>query len=215
MQAREAVRSVVLVAVVAVAAAVLVTATHELSRDRIAANERARLLASLHRVLDPSAHDNDLSRTRFTVTDEELLGTPAPVDVFIATHDGEPVAALLTPVAPDGYNAPIRLLIGIGIDGTVTGVRVLQHRETPGLGDQIEIAKSDWITRFTGTSLGSPPQADWAIRQEGGRFDAFTGATVTPRAVVQAVRDALLYFEQHRDELFDPARRTTDVPAGQ
>jgi electron transport complex protein RnfG len=198
-------KTLVLVALVASGAGVLVTTSHELSKDRIAENERARLLASLNSVLDPALQDRGLVPTRLTVTDAELLGTSAPIDVFVATEDGRPAAAILTPIAPDGYNAPIRLLVGLSPTGVLTGVRVVAHRETPGLGDLIEIRKSNWIRQFDGKSLGDPPIELWAVKKDDGAFDSITGATVTPRAVVKAVRNALLYFERHRDELFAAA----------
>ncbi|HEX6928013.1 MAG TPA: RnfABCDGE type electron transport complex subunit G, partial [Gammaproteobacteria bacterium] len=137
-----------------------------------------------------------------TVTNPELLGTPVPVTVYRAYKDGEPVAALFTSVAPDGYSGPIYLLVGIHADGRIAGVRVLGHKETPGLGDPIEIERSDWITGFDGRSLGDPPPQQWDVERYGGVFDQFTGATITPRAVVRAVRNTLLYFERHREEIF-------------
>jgi Na+-translocating ferredoxin:NAD+ oxidoreductase subunit G len=206
-----ALKTLLLVGVVATGAAALVTGSHHFSKDRIAANERARLLASLNSVLDPRLQESGLVPTRITASDPELLGTPAPIDVFVATEDGRPVAAILAPVAPEGYNAPIRLLVGLSPDGVVTGVRVLGHRETPGLGDLIEIRKSNWIRQFDGRSLGDPPAALWAVDKDDGAFDSITGATVTPRAVVKALRNALLYFERHRDELFAEAARAAEA----
>jgi electron transport complex protein RnfG len=207
MRSGDALKTLLLVAVVATAAALIVTTSHEFSKDRIAANERARVLASLESVLDPRLRGRGLEPTRITATDPELLGSAKPIDVYIVTEDGRPAAAILTPVAPDGYNGPIRLLVGLTPTGTVTGVRVLSHRETPGLGDQIEAAKSDWIRQFEGKSLGNPPLEQWAVRKDDGAFDALTGATVTPRAVVKAVRNTLVYFSRHRDELFAAAER--------
>lgn len=187
---------------IAVGAAVLVTGSYEISHERIEENRQARLLRTLHQVLDPASHDNELTQSRRTVRDPELLGSADPVDVFIATREGRPVAALFSSVAPRGYSGPIHLLIGIADDGTVTGVRVTSHSETPGLGDPIEIEKSDWILGFDGTSLSSPPLDGWAVSRDGGLFDAITGATVTPRAVVDGVKNTLLYFQRHHDELF-------------
>jgi len=187
---------------ITVIAAVLVTGSHEISHERIEENRHARLLRTLHQVLNPSSHDNELTRNRRAVRDLELLGSSDPVDVFIATREERPVAALFSSVAPRGYNGRIHLLIGITDDGIVTGVRVTSHNETPGLGDAIEIEKSDWIRGFEGTSLSSPPLDDWAVSRDDGRFDAITGATVTPRAVVNGVKNTLLYFHRHKDELF-------------
>ena len=104
--------------------------------------------------------------------------------------------------ARDGYSGPIRLLVGIAVDGTVTGVRILQHRETPGLGDKIESARSDWVFQFDGRSIGDPVTTGWAIEVDGGEFDQLTGASVTPRAIIKAIRDTLIYFEANRDEIF-------------
>jgi Na+-translocating ferredoxin:NAD+ oxidoreductase subunit G len=187
---------------IAVVAAILVTGSHELSFDRIQENRQARLLETLHQVLDPASHDNDLTQSRQSVRDVELLGSEEPVDVFIATENGRAVAAIFSSVARRGYNGPIRLLVGITASGHVTGVRVTEHRETPGLGDIIEIEKSSWIRVFDGANFNSRPPEDWAVRQDGGQFDAVTGATVTPRAVINGVKNTLIYFQRHKDTLF-------------
>ena len=198
----QTVRAIALISVIAVVAAVLVTGSYEISHERIEKNRQARLLDMLHQVVDSSAHDNELTQRRLAVQDLELLGSADPVDVFVATREGRPVAAIFSSIAPRGYHGPIHLLIGITYDETVTGVRVTSHTETPGLGDAIEIEKSGWILDFDGTSLSSPPLGDWAVSRDDGWFDAITGATVTPRAVVTSVRNTLLYFQQHKDELF-------------
>jgi electron transport complex protein RnfG len=201
-----------LVGIVAAGAATLVTASWEFGRDRIAANRRARLLEDLHSVLDPEVAGDDLRPVSVTATDSALLGSDDPVEVFIAMRDQRPVAAIFASVAPDGYNAPIYLLIGIDADeGRITGVRVVSHKETPGLGDLIESRKSDWLQQFTGTSLATHPAQAWAVRKDGGRFDAITGATVTPRAVIEAVHNTLLYFDAHRDDLIAKARAEPDA----
>jgi Na+-translocating ferredoxin:NAD+ oxidoreductase subunit G len=194
--------TVLLVGIVAAGAALIVSASHEFSKERIAANQRARLIESLNSVLDPSLRHHDLSTIRLSATDRELLGDDDPIDVFIAIENMDPVAAIFASVAPDGYNAAIRLLIGVSPDGVVTGVRVVAHRETPGLGDRIQVEKSDWILQFDRTTLESPPREAWLVEKDEGQFDSLTGATVTSRAVVKGVKNTLLYFEQHRDELF-------------
>jgi electron transport complex protein RnfG len=199
--------TVLLVVAVAAGAAFIVSTSYEFSKDRIAANERARLLESLNSVLDLQLRELDLVTVRLTAVDA-LLGTDDPVDVFVALQGGEPVATVFASTAPNGYNAAIRLLIGVDNGGVVTGVRTVGHRETPGLGDRIEIGKSDWILQFDGTTVHMPPLHFWAVsREEEGAFDAMSGATVTSRAVVTAVRDTLLYFERHRGELHAAARQ--------
>jgi electron transport complex protein RnfG len=113
------------------------------------------------------------------------------------------VAAIFNSVAPDGYNGKIHLLVGVYIDGRLAGVRVVKHAETPGLGDAVEIRKSPWIDDFAGKSLTNPIQERWRVKRDGGDFDQFTGATITPRAVVAAVRNTLLYYQQNADMIFN------------
>lgn len=192
----------------AVLGTTLVTFTHENTRERIAQNERAALLRSLHALIPPERHDNDLVNDSITITAPDLLGSPEPQQAYRARKDGAPVALALTAVAPDGYNGDIRLLIAINHDGTLTGVRVTAHRETPGLGDKVDTARSDWIHGFANRSLSDPPPDKWKVKKDGGVFDQFTGATVTPRAVVKAVYNALDYYRQHRDTLFDGGAAT-------
>jgi len=190
----------------------LVAVTWESTADRIAENERAYLLRTLADVLPEGAYDNAVHDDFITVTDPELLGTPDPVTVYRARSGSRPVAVVMTPTAPGGYSGPIRLLVGILADGTVSGVRVVAHRETPGLGDKIEVERNDWILGFEGRSLGNPARERWAVQRDGGVFDQFTGATITPRAVVSAVRDALIYFAANRDALFDTPAGAEGLP---
>ena len=186
---------------------------YDWSDDRIAANERARVVARLNSVLEPGLAGRDLTTTLIPITDAELLGSDAPVDVFVLTDRGAPMATVFAAVAPHGYNGSIELLIGISPSSTVTGVRAVRHRETQGLGDAIEIAKSDWVLQFDGKALTAPPPELWAIDQDEGQFDAISGATVTSRAVVGAVKNALLYFDQHRGEIYARAAETAAAEA--
>lgn len=198
---RRAVRAAVVLAIVAVAGFGLIAVMHEVTRDEIAAAAHERQLARFREVLAGTQFDNDLLADHVEARDAELLGTSAPVRAWRARVADRVVAVVLEPVAPGGYAGPIRLLVAIRPDGTVLGVRVTEHRETPGLGDAIDARKSGWIERFAGKALGRPPADRWSVRKDGGDFDQFTGATVTPRAVVGAVANALVYFERHRDEL--------------
>lgn len=196
-------RTALMLAAAAVLTVGTVAVVQDLAGPRIAANERAQRVAKLVEVLGDARYDNDILADVVWVTDPELLGTDEPLPAHRARLGGQPVAVLLTTVAPDGYSASIRLLVAIREDGRLLGVRVLTHRETPGLGDGIERRKSTWIDSFTGRSLDDPSLERWKVRKDGGDFDQFTGATVTPRAVVGAVRNALLYFDAHRTELLD------------
>jgi electron transport complex protein RnfG len=189
----------------AIASTGLVALTYTSTRDSIDAAQRAALEASLNALIPADRYDNRLIEDRITVTDPVALGTPEPVVVYRARKAGQSVALLATTVAPDGYSGPIRLLIGVYADGTLAGVRVLSHQETPGLGDGIDLKRSTWILSFTGKSLDNPESDGWKVKKDGGIFDQFTGATITPRAVVKAIRKFLEYLKAHRDQLFAPA----------
>jgi len=215
MNYRQIIITTVILLLFAVIGTALVSYTFDNTRERIAANERATLLRKLHRLILPEQHDNVLLDDAIAVHDETLLGTDEPVMVYRALKDAKPVALVIAAIAPNGYSGSIKLLVGINIDGTLSGVRAVAHRETPGLGDAIEEQRSDWVQQFNGASLENPPLDRWKVRKDGGDFDQLTGATITPRAVVQAVRNALLYYRQHRDILFAtdeqvPATESTD-----
>jgi electron transport complex protein RnfG len=135
---------------------------------------------------------------------------PAPVTVYRARMDGLPVAVMMIITAPDGYNGDIRLLAGIDAEGAVIGVRVISHKETPGLGDPIEIEKSDWILGFNKKSLRNPESNGWGVKRDDGQFDQFTGATISPRAVVKVMHNTLLYFDANKQMLFDTPTQSTD-----
>lgn len=199
-------RAAAILAVAGVLAVGLVALVHDLAWPQIEASDRARRVARLAEVLGPAQYDNDLLGDVIHVRDAELLGTDELLPVHRARLGAEPVAALLFPVAPDGYSGAIRLVVAIDPQGRLLGVRVLEHRETPGIGDAIEPRKSGWIDSFEGRSLGDPATDGWRVRKDGGEFDQFTGATVTPRAVVRAVHGALVYFDRHREELLAPGR---------
>jgi len=152
-----------------------------------------------------SRYDNALESDTIAVVDSDLLGSGENVTVYRARKNGLPIAVLIAPLAPDGYSGSIGLLVGINENGTLAGVRVTSHRETPGLGDDIEVQRSDWIESFAGRSLDKPSAAGWRVKKDGGDFDQFTGATITPRAVVAAVHKALQYYRENRIVLFADA----------
>ncbi len=208
---RQMLISATLLGLFAVLGTGMVALTHEATADRIAANHRARLLKSLHLLVTPDMHDNDLINDMITVTDPEWLGTDKPVRVWRARRQGKPVAVIINAVAPDGYNGRIELLVAIRADGTLLGVRVVGHQETPGLGDAIDANKSDWIHTFDNRSLSNPDRKGWKVKRDGGVFDQFTGATITPRAVVKAVYKTLVYFDAHRDALFRRPPQPTEA----
>jgi electron transport complex protein RnfG len=191
----------------------LVAVTEHFTQEKIIASEQAALRRSIEAVLPASSYNNPILKDTLQVTDPTLLGTKEPVIIYRARQDGQPVAVILTPVAPDGYNGAIKLLVGIGYDGNLTGVRVISHHETPGLGDKVEVGKSNWILDFSGHSLRNPAQSKWKVKRDGGTFDQFTGATITPRAIVNAIRNSLKYFKDHREALFAPNEENLNATA--
>ncbi|SEH05210.1 electron transport complex subunit RsxG [Candidatus Venteria ishoeyi] len=200
---KNAARGGIVLLIFAVFGTLLVALTYEGTREKIQNNERAALLNKLHQLLPPELHDNDLLIDTLEIQHPVLLGTSDPITVYRARKAGQPVALAFMPVAPDGYNGNIRLLVGIDYAGTLLGVRVISHQETPGLGDDVDERKSDWITRFQGHSLHNPEEDRWQVKRDGGVFDQFTGATITPRAVVRAVLKSLKYYEKYREQLFE------------
>jgi electron transport complex protein RnfG len=185
---------------------VLVALTWQGTAERIAQNERDALLRQITTLVPADRIDNDMLADTRQVQAPAELGA-AHTTVYSGRRDGRTVAVVLSPVvAPDGYNGPIRLIVGVLADGSLAGVRALSHKETPGLGDRIDARKSDWITRFSGHSLDNPPAARWKVKKDGGAFDQFTGATITPRAVVKAVKQALQWTRTHHAELFGTAK---------
>lgn len=178
-----------------------VALVNALTQERIANNQTAMRLARLHEVLPEERFDNEiLSDT--VVLPAGMLCRGNETIIYRARKNGEPVAAVFQATTPDGYSGNITLLVSVGMDGKVLGVRPLEHKETPGLGDAIEASRSDWILSFNGRSLEDPKLRGWAVKKDGGQFDQFTGATITPRAVVNVVKQVLLYFNSKKDEIF-------------
>lgn len=180
----------------------LVAVTHELTNERIAANEREATLRKVAAILPMDRMDNDPLEDLIEVSNPELLGAEV-TRVYRIRNAGQPVALVLNPIVPDGYAGPIKLLVSILADGTLGGVRVLAHRETPGLGDKIEVAKSDWVLDFNGKSLANPTETGWKVKRDGGVFDQFAGATITPRAIVNTVLNSLLFVQRQGVALYE------------
>ena len=197
-------RNSLLLGLFAVVTALVIATIYLQTRDRIAQQQRMAEKKALLQILPQESHDNSLlDDTLPAPTGGELLRLNEPRSIYRARKAGE-ISALIIPArAPDGYSGSIDLIVGVRRDGSIADVRVLNHRETPGLGDKIERRKSDWITRFAGHSLDNTPTGDWAVRKDGGVFDQFTGATITPRAVIDATRRTLEFVAKERTWLFD------------
>jgi len=195
--------SAVVLALFAIIGTFFVSYTYDNTIDRINENKRLALLKAFHVLIPPDAHDNDIFTDIIQVTNKNLLGDKKPVSIYRARKDNRPVAVIINSIAPDGYSGNIELLVAINYDGVLEGVRVVQHKETPGLGDAIDETRSDWITKFKQRSLTNPEKKGWAVKRDGGEFDQFTGATITPRAIVKAVYNTLRYYKEHRDTLYE------------
>lgn len=194
-------RNALVLSLFAIGAATLLAITNSSTLPQIECNRERALKNSLLEVIPAKQFDNSLLADSVTVTDP-LLGRGSH-HVYRARYQDQPAGLVVQATAADGYGGAIRLLVGVDHGGNLTGVRVVPpHNETPGLGDRIEIRKSDWITVFAGLSLNNPPESGWAVKKDGGVFDAFTGATITPRAVVAAVHRTLQYVAREQDNIF-------------
>ncbi|HEX8545074.1 MAG TPA: electron transport complex subunit RsxG [Pseudomonas sp.] len=194
-------------AVVCALVALALLITDVSTRDSILSEQQEDRLAVLRQVLPAALYDNNPLQDAFHVTDESL----GDVEVFPARLKGE-LSAVALSVSTVGYGGPITQLIAIARDGKILGVRVLTHKETPGLADRIDVAKSDWITRFDGLSLANTPLKAWAVKKDGGQFDQFSGATITPRAVVKGILQALEFQQRQLDRLKQMPVQTTKEP---
>lgn len=204
MMLRESItRNSVLLAIFAVCTTLLIASTYLSTRDRIALEKRHAEEKALLQIIPRERHNNSMLDETIPVgPDSSGLGLKEEKRIYIARQDGEIVAAIIPATAPDGYTGEIDLIIGINTDGSIAGVRALAHKETPGLGDKVDFRKSDWVLGFNGRSLGNPELPGWAVKKDKGVFDQFTGATITPRAVVAATLRALQFAQANRALLF-------------
>lgn len=194
--------SAAIIVAIAIVLGVLVALVAGVTRQRIERNQQSWIQQRLDALIAPESHDNDMLADRIHVVAPDILGIERPVTIYRARMRGNPVAAVIYTTAPDGYQGPIDMLVAINVDGTLVGVQIVRHQETPGLGDQFENRRRDWLENFRGRSLNDPPQQRWSVRPDGGDFDAFTGATITPRAIVRATRRALEYYAARREQIF-------------
>ncbi len=176
--------------------------TYNMTHERIAQSVEAEKLKLISQIVSHDMYDNDIINDTLKIQPDALLGNDDPTIAYRARLKKQPSVLVLEAVAPDGYSGKISMLVAIRGNGEIAGVRVVDHRETPGLGDYIDIAKSNWIRGFDGTSTVKYTDTNWQVKKDGGKFDYMAGATITPRAVVKAVHKALQYFALHHDTLF-------------
>lgn len=200
----------------ALIAAGILAITQISTRDPIAQAVREANARALLEIVPLEKHSNDLLVDTYPIPQAywAQLGLPAGGDINLARkNDGEITAVIIPSVTLKGYSGPIRMLVGVNRDGTIAGVRVISHTETPGLGDDIELKKSPWILSFNGRSLKNPPPQRWKVEKDGGDFDQFTGATITPRAIVTQVKAVLDLVEEHHRQIFSApvSKRAVEV----
>ena len=194
-------------AVFAAITSVAIGWTYLATKDQIDMEVRRAEARQLLEIFPPETHDNDIVDDGFElVADTPLLGIREARQGYRVRRDDRVIGVILPATARDGYSGDIRALVGVRDDGTVAGVRVVAHRETPGLGDKVDLRKSDWILGFDNRSLSQPDLSGWNVEKDGGVFDQFTGATVTPRAVILATRRALEYARLNAETLFETER---------
>ena len=194
-------------AVFAAITSVAIGWTYLATKDQIDVEVRRAEARQLLEIFPPETHDNDIVDDGFElVADTPLLGIREARQGYRVRRDDRVIGVILPATARDGYSGDIRALVGVRDDGTVAGVRVVAHRETPGLGDKVDLRKSDWILGFDNRSLSQPDLSGWNVEKDGGVFDQFTGATVTPRAVILATRRALEYARLNAETLFETER---------
>jgi Na+-translocating ferredoxin:NAD+ oxidoreductase subunit G len=179
----------------------LIAVVHLMTKDRIADEIESAMARRLNQVILASEYDNDVYSDCIEVNNMALLATENS-KIYRMRNKKDNYALFITSVAPDGYAGKINLVIGVYSNGKIAGVRVTEHKETPGLGDKIEIKKSNWIKGFDNKSLQNTSNKYWQVKKDGGEFDALTGATITPRAIVNAVFNTLTFYQQNKDQLY-------------
>jgi electron transport complex protein RnfG len=201
-------QSALLAVVVLVTCSALAVA-YQLTREPIRLALEQDMRQSFSRVLPAELHDNDL------LTSEGKITAPwGELTYYQATLEGQ-VTAVIFPLTAQGYAGRIQMLMAVRANGEISGVRVLVHQETPGLGDKIEEARDPWITYFSGKSLSNPMPAGWGVKKDGGDFDQFTGATITPRVIVAAIKRGLEFYQTSQDQLLYPLRNYQIEEGGQ
>ncbi len=203
-------------AIFAIVCTAVVGIVHSLTKEEIELQKQQQLLDRLSQVIDPNTYNNQIIEDcimipHSTTEEGEEINSQTAHAAYIASFDETPVAIAVTTTAPDGYNGNIDIIVGITTQGVVSGVRVLSHNETPGLGDKIELERHPWITSFTDKEITADPDPRWNVTKDGGMFDQFTGATITPRAVVKAVRNTLIFFNENKESLFNQPKNCGDI----
>jgi electron transport complex protein RnfG len=176
------------------------------TKDQIAHQQQQKLQVILNAIIEPSSYNNAIANNCALMSSLEYLGSSEPQHIYRALNNDQPVAVAIETTAPDGYSGKIQIVVGLNNDADgnvfISGVRVLDHKETPGLGDKIDLRVNDWVLSFAGKIFNADSVVRFAVKKDGGQFDQFTGATISPRAVVNAVKRSAMYYQQHKDDIF-------------
>lgn len=199
---KNALRTAAIMLAFAFIGTLLLASVFDVTRAPIEASEKAARLSLFKEILPAQNYDNDLLASQVTIAPNTLLGNRLPSIANVAKQQQQTAGVILEAIAHDGYSGDIKLLIAIRADGSISGVRVLAHKETPGLGDYIDIAHGNWIKLFDNESLEKTAAEKWQVKKDGGQYDYMVGATITPRAVVKAVKQALQFYQQNKQTLF-------------
>ena len=199
---RNALRTAAIMLAFAFIGTLLLASVFDVTRAPIEASEKAARLSLFKEILPAENYDNDLLASQVTIAPNALLGNRLPSIANVAKQQQQTAGVILEAIAHDGYSGDIKLLIAIRADGSISGVCVLAHKETPGLGDYIDIAHGNWIKLFDNESLEKTAAEQWQVKKDGGQYDYMVGATITPRAVVKAVKQALQFYQQNKQTLF-------------
>ena len=188
----------------AIIATAILASVFFLTHDAIVKSEEAEKMKLITQIVPTTLFDNDIIQDKLNVAPSPLLGTEDVTIAYRARLKGEPSAVVFESIAPDGYSGKIGLILAVRANGELAGVRVVTHKETPGLGDYIELPKDPWIKGFDGKSRAVYKDEDWKVKKDGGQFAYMAGATITPRAIVKAVNKALIYYAENSEQLFAP-----------
>ena len=179
-----------------------VAVTNHLTKNKIIENQAMLLTLALNEVVPSNRYDNNLANSKIILKSEDT-GFVKDTPVYLATLNGAPITAIFEVTTLKGYSGAMTMLIGINAnDQTLSGVRIVKHKETPGLGDKMETRKTNWVLAFNGKSLNNPDMIAWQVKKDGGEFDQFTGATITPRAIVNAIKSTLIFAQNNMDKIY-------------
>lgn len=185
---------------------ILLALVHEVTKHPIEESIEREKLKLISQIVPASLYDNQIVEDVLEVPANALLGTRQSSLIYRGRLNGEPSVAIIEALAPDGYSGDVRLIVAVNVEGLISGVRVVSHKETPGLGDYIDITKSDWVMQFDGRSLAAMQADAWQVKKDGGEFDYMAGATISPRAVIKAVHKVLQFYQQQQLALFEGKR---------